>query len=463
MSFKFRQGTMDEGIFREVFINNEYELGDLTGHTVLDIGCHIGSFAAKAIEAGASCVVCFEPNSQNFALAQENLSGFSNCIVNNKAVGRSDQDTPMVCAMSDNATNFGGSCTVTDHGVPVATMSLDSAIETYKPSMIKIDAEGAEYPALYTSSLLKSVDVIFGEFHNCLGTREMGLFCLDETTPKFLSDFKGRLNIRSLAQFLKALGYRVLVDNIDAPIGHFWAAKDFSAFNVMAEGEKTNTQFPGLETTTIDFSKADCVYCISLPGDSRRLSFEKHANAVGQKFQWWDAIDGRNKSKQEIEALTSRTVKWGDPNDHIMLQRTTELALILSSIALWENAYQQNLNYLAVMEDDAKLLAPLSIEIPCDADLVFFNNRSMRNKEGLTSGYVCGTDGYLATRAGIAKLLQVFSSIEMAVDLQMIAQMPQMNDCGHCLAKYYKHDRPALKSYTVKPLVLHGNSPSQIR
>lgn len=205
------------------------------------------------------------------------------------------------------------------------------------------------------------------------------------------------------------------------------------------------------------------MYCISLPNNARRLLFKQQADAVGQNFQWWDAIDGTNKQRNELEAMTMRPVQWGDLGSHDTLQRPGELALILSSIALWEHAYEQNLDHLVVMEDDAKILAPLSIEIPNDADLVFFNDRSRRDKDGLTSGYVCGTDGYLATRSGIAKLLQIFKTIYMPVDLQMIAQMPQMKDCGHHLAKRFNTKSPSLKSYTIKPLVSHGNSASLIR
>lgn len=174
-------------------------------------------------------------------------------------------------------------------------------------------------------------------------------------------------------------------------------------------------------------------------------------------------MDGRNKTRRELEAMTTRPVEWGAIGSHDTLQRPGELALILSSIALWEHAYEHDYDYLVVMEDDAKILAPLSIEIPIDADLVFFNDRSRRDSRGLTSGYVCGTDGYLATRSGIAKLLQIFKEIYMPLDLQMIAQMPQMKDCGHHLAARFKATAPALQSYTVKPLVSHGNAVSIIR
>jgi len=200
-----------------------------------------------------------------------------------------------------------------------------------------------------------------------------------------------------------------------------------------------------------------------LPGDERRQKFAAQAKALKQVFQWWDAIDGRAMQQKQIESLTDRPVQWNTIGEHDALSRPGELALILSSIALWQHAYKSKWNFLVVMEDDAILLDSLSIEVPKDADLVFFNDRNGRNSQGLTSGYVCGTDGYLVTKAGINKLLSVFKEIYMPLDLQMIAQMPQMQDCNHHLAQYFRGDLPSLQSYTVAPLVANSRSASRIK
>jgi FkbM family methyltransferase len=232
MTVNLREGTFDSEIFRQVYWQNEYELGDLTGETVLDIGAHIGSFAVKAAECGAKAVYSFEPHPENFSVASLNTADIAACEVRNVAVGRSDKEERMFLDMSDNPMNHGGSCTVTDFGQEVKTTSLNQLIEELKPSFIKIDAEGAEYPILYTCTKLDQVETIIGEFHNCLGTKNMGVFSLDENTPEFLSDFKGRLNIRCLIDFLKEQGFRVLVDNINGQIGHFWASRHFDSLNV---------------------------------------------------------------------------------------------------------------------------------------------------------------------------------------------------------------------------------------
>ena len=86
-------------------------------------------------------------------------------------------------------------------------MSLDDAIDKWDANVIKIDAEGAEFPALYTCTKLDQIETIFGEFHNVVGTVGMGKILFDEETPEFLQDFKGRLSMVKLAEFLKEQGF----------------------------------------------------------------------------------------------------------------------------------------------------------------------------------------------------------------------------------------------------------------
>lgn len=234
----FRDHSFDLIIYQQVFEENEYELGDLSDQIILDIGAHIGSFTLKAAAQKAKAVHAFEPHPDNFRMASKNTEEMPNCTVQNLAVGRSDKKQRMKLDASDNQFNHGGSCTVTDFGEDVATVSLDALIAELSPTFIKIDAEGAEYPVLYTCSMLDQVQTIVGEFHNALGTKSMGVFSLDEKTPDSLKDFKGRLNMRSLATYLKGHGFRVLVDRMDASIGHFWASRSFDCLNVApASGE----------------------------------------------------------------------------------------------------------------------------------------------------------------------------------------------------------------------------------
>jgi GR25 family glycosyltransferase involved in LPS biosynthesis len=202
---------------------------------------------------------------------------------------------------------------------------------------------------------------------------------------------------------------------------------------------------------------------MSIEGDERREPFEQQLAALQQSFQWWNAIDGRNASRAEMEAMTERPVIWDSRGGSDALRRTGELALTLSSIELWKHALAEGHEQIAILEDDTSLRAPIVMPVPDDADLVFFNNRSFRNHSGLTWGGVCGTDGYLVTKQGMEKLLNIFETIFMPLDLQMLVQMESMHQCQHHLVKWCQTDKPKLRSYTAPPLTYHHNSSSRIR
>lgn len=234
--FKVRPNTYDASIFDYVCRQNEYELADLSGKRILDIGGHIGSFAVKAVAHGAEQVVSFEPDDGNYELLEFNIGHFENASCEHLAISRSDKDVEVRFDKSDDAVNSGGGCSVTDFGEVVPSMSLDAAIDKYQPNFIKIDAEGAEFPALYTCSKLHQIDTIVGEFHNGVGTSGMGVFMFEENTPEFLADFKGRLTMVSMAEFLKEQGFRVLYEyTAGEQLGLFWASKSFDCLLVEPE------------------------------------------------------------------------------------------------------------------------------------------------------------------------------------------------------------------------------------
>ena len=193
------------------------------------------------------------------------------------------------------------------------------------------------------------------------------------------------------------------------------------------------------------------------------MPFEQRLAELQQSFQWWDAIDGRGLSRSEMESMTDRQVVWDKRGGNDALKRTGELALTLSSIELWKDALAKGYERVAILEDDTTLRAAIVMPVPNDADLVFFNNRSFRNHNGLTWGGVCGTDGYLVTRQGMEKLLNIFETIFMPLDLQMLVQMESMHQCQHHLVEWYQADKPMLRSYTAPPLAFHGNFSSRIR
>src|SRR5678816_3862047 len=72
---KIRQNTWDAYIAELVIKQNEYHLpDDMSGQIVVDIGGHIGSFAIACAQRNAKLVASFEPDRENFALLEQNLT-----------------------------------------------------------------------------------------------------------------------------------------------------------------------------------------------------------------------------------------------------------------------------------------------------------------------------------------------------------------------------------------------------
>jgi FkbM family methyltransferase len=145
---------------------------------VIDIGAHIGAFSVLAAAEGARRVLAYEPAADNFRLLTINASPFPAIEAHRAAVWRSDPcDASIGWRPSGNVANTGGgtviACTsvagaTLDAGTPqvVETIALDAILEREGTvGLIKIDAEGSEYPILATSRRLDRVEAIIGEYH----------------------------------------------------------------------------------------------------------------------------------------------------------------------------------------------------------------------------------------------------------------------------------------------------------
>ena len=73
--WEFRPSTLDRAIYNGVVLFNEYRLPPAFGpkDIVIDVGCHIGSFAHAAVTRGCRHVHAFEPDRENFQIAWTNL------------------------------------------------------------------------------------------------------------------------------------------------------------------------------------------------------------------------------------------------------------------------------------------------------------------------------------------------------------------------------------------------------
>jgi FkbM family methyltransferase len=161
--FFLRAGTQDEEAYEEVVRQNQYRLPErfAPGSVVLDVGAQIGCFARACFDRGAARVYCFEPERSNFDLLARNLSG-KNAVLVNRPVWRSDrkEKVSLVHAGPRTALHF-----VRAGGEHEAEMLDDWLRHAGEVRLLKLDCEGAEYPALWTSRELGRCRQIACELH----------------------------------------------------------------------------------------------------------------------------------------------------------------------------------------------------------------------------------------------------------------------------------------------------------
>jgi len=163
-------------------LRGEYGALDVRGKVVVDVGAHIGAFSLLAAGHGARRVLAFEPEAENYRLLAINAASCAAIEPHRAAVWRSDRVEPRVAwRPSSNTRNTGGGTVLEARAIAgasmvegerheVATVALDAIIERAgRVGLLKIDAEGSEYPILATSRCLDCVDAIVGEWHEIEG------------------------------------------------------------------------------------------------------------------------------------------------------------------------------------------------------------------------------------------------------------------------------------------------------
>lgn len=169
--WRLRRRTLDERIVRQVAIANEYRLPERfePDDVVVDVGAHIGSFALAALERGASLVHCVEPDAENFALLEHNLSPYGDRVrLHHAAAWRSDVTAGRLSLRNPVAPRNTGAHQVAtlEEGAGVEAVAFDELIDQVgRARLVKLDCEGAEWPILLTSRRLGQVEALCGEYH----------------------------------------------------------------------------------------------------------------------------------------------------------------------------------------------------------------------------------------------------------------------------------------------------------
>ena len=203
------QFTIDEHAWHEVIVDNTYELpANLGGKSrIIDIGGHIGCFSLACLARGAGFVLAVEADPRNYLKLQANLSQFpKRAEVLHAAVLQRDGRPATIGIQgyddNDPNTNTGGGSVITPVAVQtgggIPTTCLDDLIERVGGvRLVKIDAEGSEYPILYGSARLNEVQEFVMEVHHHI------------PVDASLSLSPEQCTVTALASFLKFKGFKV--------------------------------------------------------------------------------------------------------------------------------------------------------------------------------------------------------------------------------------------------------------
>lgn len=171
-----RPDTDDMDVIREVWVEDVYRvrgldlaphrddahpLLDTPGATVIDLGAHIGTFAALCLQYGAAKVICVEPNPENWSILVRNMTPF----------GSRAQVIHAAVAGSRGAYGVEGDGAAS-HVVPAGDYMSVSLSDTFRElagnvALLKCDIEGAEYDVFEAIPVeqMRRIDLIHMETH----------------------------------------------------------------------------------------------------------------------------------------------------------------------------------------------------------------------------------------------------------------------------------------------------------
>tara|TARA_R110002060_G_scaffold12679_5_gene18052 strand:+ start:2052 stop:2801 length:750 start_codon:yes stop_codon:yes gene_type:complete len=161
-----RRNTFDAGSLKDC--RDNYSQINCNGKRVLDLGANIGGFSKLAHEQGASLVVALEPCPYNHAILKKN-SPYTQNLQAGAIPSEEDQEINFYYTKSKR--NSVSSSTVkrrnaSNVSIKVPGLSFKKLLEKYKPQILKIDVEGAEYALLDSINEIPSyVEQAAFEFH----------------------------------------------------------------------------------------------------------------------------------------------------------------------------------------------------------------------------------------------------------------------------------------------------------
>ena len=158
------------------------------GDVVLDLGAYVGTFAIAAAMAGAM-VVCYEPHPGTFEIMKRNLlcqernQGYAAFFCANEAVvgGESGERALNLSPRGKSSSHSLMPRRGASSSVPVFARNINEVLVTWKPNVIKIDVEGAEYEILVALDLgaVEPVREVVAELHRVTAFHRNAIAAVD--------------------------------------------------------------------------------------------------------------------------------------------------------------------------------------------------------------------------------------------------------------------------------------------
>jgi FkbM family methyltransferase len=167
----YRPGTLDDLVIREAKGYVEH-MPPNDEDVVLDLGANIGAATCAFTRAGAAKVIAVEPEPGNVEVLRRNVADLDPApVVFHAAVVSSSYEDETIPLLVSPGKNQGAHSTLSSDRsrrdtIDVTALSLEYLLDEFKPTLLKIDIEGAEYQiATELADLPKHVRAITIEHH----------------------------------------------------------------------------------------------------------------------------------------------------------------------------------------------------------------------------------------------------------------------------------------------------------
>lgn len=110
---------------------------------VMDIGAHIGGFSHHCVTQGAH-VIAIDPDEESMALLERNVPNATHVRAAVTSDGLPNADL-WLCAFNASTEMHSLVASKGRRRIRVPVVDFESLIETYRPTVIKVDIEGGEY------------------------------------------------------------------------------------------------------------------------------------------------------------------------------------------------------------------------------------------------------------------------------------------------------------------------------